>query len=250
MKIIADTHPHTLVSGHAYSTITENLRYTAQRGLYFLCSTDHTGGMPDAPHYFYFDNQQVIPDQLFGVWLVRGAEVNVVGNDGELDLPRHSLHRLDWVIASMHSPVYPPQDPDAHTQAWLNIAKDPDVDVIGHSGDERYRFDYERCIRAFGEAGKVVEINSHSFAARPGSEKNCREIALLCKKYAVPVVVSSDAHFFTHIGSFDNALKLLEEIDFPEELVLNADYDRFARFLEQKSGRRFQKELLEREETP
>ena len=32
MKIIADTHTHTVASGHAYSTITENARAARERG--------------------------------------------------------------------------------------------------------------------------------------------------------------------------------------------------------------------------
>ena len=42
-----------------------------------------------------------------------------------------------------------------------------------------------------------------------------------CMKYQVPVVMDSDAHFDTHIAEFDAARVLLEELDFPEELVVN-----------------------------
>ena len=49
-------------------------------------------------------------------------------------------------------------------------------------------------------------------------------------KYGVPVVVSSDAHFAGCVGDFDEAVRMLEEIRFPEELVLNADSERFSAF--------------------
>ena len=42
-----------------------------------------------------------------------------------------------------------------------------------------------------------------------------------CMKYQVPVVMDSDAHFDTHIAEFDAARGLLEELNFPEELVVN-----------------------------
>lgn len=239
MKIVADTHTHTLVSGHAYSTITENMLHASKIGLRFLACTDHTTLMPGAPHEFYFLNLPILPEEMFGVHLLRGCEANIVDAQGKLDLPDRILERLDWVIASLHPPVYQPSDRKAHTETWLNLAKNPLVDVIGHCGDERYRFDYEIGIQAFAENGKIVEINSHSFTGRPKSDKNCREIALLCKKYSVPIVVSSDAHFYTQIGDFTDALKMLEEIDFPEELILNADYGRFCSLINQKTQRKF-----------
>lgn len=239
MKIIADTHTHTLLSGHAYSTITENMAAAAQKGLRFLASTDHTGGMPDAPHAFHFMNQLELPDALFGVYLLRGCEVNIISAQGTLDLADDVLSGLEWVIASMHSPVFKPMDTDAHTTAWMAVARNPLVDVIGHCGDDRFRFDYESVIREFAAHGKIVEINAHSFGARPRSSENCREIAELCRKHGVPIVVSSDAHFHTGIGDFSNALNMLDEIGFPEGQVLNADYGRFAAMLATKTGRAF-----------
>ena len=42
MKIIADTHTHTLMSTHAYSTIIENIAEAKKKGLKFIAITDHT----------------------------------------------------------------------------------------------------------------------------------------------------------------------------------------------------------------
>ena len=81
------------------------------------------------------------------------------------------------------------------TKMWLNVAQNPHVDVIGHCGDENYRFDYERVIPEFAKYGKIVEINAASYRSRPSSINNCVEIARLCAKYGVPLVLSSDAHF-------------------------------------------------------
>ena len=52
----------------------------------------------------------------------------------------------------------------------------------------------------FGENHKLVEINNHSFQVRPDNVENCRKIALCCKKYGVPIVVDSDAHFEERSG--------------------------------------------------
>lgn len=90
-----------------------------------------------------------------------------------LDLTDKELEKLDLVIASFHIPCCPPcEDPEQVSAAWIAVAHNPHVDIIGHSGDNRYRFDFPRVIEEFGKCGKVVEINSHSFSVRPGSDLN------------------------------------------------------------------------------
>ena len=39
---------------------------------------------------------------------------------------------------------------------------------------------------------------------------------LACKKHGTPIVVNSDAHFCTHVGSFEKAVALLEKIEFDD----------------------------------
>jgi len=178
--------------------------------------------------------------------VLKGAEANILDYDGHLDLTNEELNELDWVIASMHNQAINPGSCEEHTRAYMAVAKNPAVDVIGHSGDGRFPYDYEATIKVFKEYGKIVEINNHSFETRDGSKENCTEIARLCKKYRVPVVVSTDAHFCTEIGHFPHCIAMLKEIDFPEELVLNADYDRFLAVVKEKSGRSFDKNVIPR----
>lgn len=237
MQLIAETHSHTVACSHAYSTIYENVQAAAQKGLKFLCVTEHAPKMLDGPHEFYFNNLSTVPDVMNGVIVLKGAEANILDFKGTLDLSEHQLQNLDWVIASYHTPCCLPADRASHTDGWLAIAKNPYVDVIGHCGDERYDFNYDPVIKEFAKNQKIVEINAHSFHTRPGSKENCRQIALVCKKYGVQVVCSSDAHFFTEIGNAGEALELLMEIDYPKELILNTDYDRFLAVAQEKSGR-------------
>ena len=238
MQIIAETHSHTVACDHAFSTLYENVRYAARSGIRFLCVTEHCPAMEGAPGGMFFSNlPNVIPDLMEGVVVLKGAETNIIDYEGGLDLPDRKLARLDWVIASYHINCLAPATEEEHTAGWLAVAKNPLVDVIGHAGDERYRFDVDAVVKAFAENGKIVEINAHSFECRPGSAENCRRIAESCKKYGGRVVCSSDAHFFTQIGNVGAAVEMLEEIGFPEELVMNADYGRFLALAREKSGR-------------
>ena len=241
MRAIADTHTHTIASGHAFGTIMENAAAAKAKGLRFLCVTDHTESIPDAPHELYFRGLfKMLPEEVNGVYLLSGCEVNVLDETGALDLSERTLEGLNWVIASMHTLSTKEMTVDECTQAWLNIAQNPNVDVMGHLGDERFPFDHERVIAACAKYNKIVEINAHSPKTRPGSVENCRVIARLCAKHRVPVVLSTDAHFPTAVGVLDVSIRLVEEINFPQELILNIDEKRFAKVLTEKTGRVFE----------
>lgn len=54
MKFIADTHSHTLASGHAYSTIKEMAAAAEAKGLKALAITEHAPKMPGTCGLFYF----------------------------------------------------------------------------------------------------------------------------------------------------------------------------------------------------
>ncbi|MGM9935731.1 MAG: phosphatase, partial [Candidatus Ornithomonoglobus sp.] len=49
--------------------------------------------------------------------------------------------------------------------------------------------------------------------------------------HGVGIVVSSDAHMFTDIGGYTHAPELLEDVDFPEELIMNTSYEKFAAYM-------------------
>ncbi len=233
MQLIADMHMHTVASTHAYSTLGEMVHAAAQKGLYAVAITDHGAKIPGSPGQWYFENLRVVPRILEGVLVLRGQETDVLDRDGSIDLTEHDAKFLDWIVASIHSQAFAPArgDVDAVTQAWLNVAKNPKVNVIGHSGTAGYEYDYERVIPEFGREGKLVEINEGTFLVRPQSAGNCVKILKFCKKHRVPVIVDSDSHFHTRVGCCDRCLKALSEIGFPEELVVNADIGRFREYL-------------------
>ena len=226
MIIQGDMHTHTIASTHAYSTILENCKCASEYGLKGLAMTDHAVAMPDSPHIWHFTNLGCLPRKICGVTVLRGAEVDIMGPDGNLDMEGPDLSALEWVVASMHQPCFRPQDSSAHTKAYLNLCKNPYVDVIGHCTTTSFPFDYEKCVKAFKEYGKIVEINESSYICKRSPKENYVKILELCKKYEVPVVVDSDSHFCQRIGQVPEVTKIIEEIDFPERLVLNSDWEK------------------------
>ena len=237
MKLKIDTHTHTLASGHAYSTVDENFRWAAEKGLELVALTDHAPGMKDTTCHAYFANLHVLPEKLHGVRLLRGIELNIMDFDGTVDMDEKTLSRLDMAIASLHTPCIAPGSRKENTRALLKVMENPYVDIIGHPGDPRYDIDYKEVFRQAKETGTILEINNASLIPggfRDGSQENVKKILRMSMEEGVSVVLGSDAHFYTGIGDFSHAIALLKEIGFPEELVLNTDPARFLASLKKR----------------
>ncbi len=236
---IADLHTHTVFSPHAYSTITENAAAAARAGLVAMACTDHGAETPDTGHHWHFTNMKILPPYIEGVRVLQGIEANVLDHTGALDLTPSLRTQMELVIASMHAGTMPTGSIEEISAAWAVVAADPDVDIIGHCGTPRFAFDYEAIIPLFGQHGKVVEINEGTFRVRGDSYENCKRIATLCKQHGVRICVNSDAHFHTHVGQFDNAIALLNEVDFPPELIVNNSEESLRCFLQEKRVKEF-----------
>lgn len=228
MKSIMDLHTHTIVSGHAYNTMKEMAYAAAEKGMDILGITEHAPMMPGTCHDFYFDNLKVVPREMYGIKLLLGAEVNILDYDGKVDLREKQLQAMDVVIASLHLPCIKPGSIQENTNAYLNAMKNPLINIIGHPDDSRYPVDYKALVEGAGEYHKVIEVNNNSLSPlsfRANARENNLVILEYCREYKVPVIMASDAHVDTRIGDFDIARPLLEEIDFPQELILNRSED-------------------------
>ena len=229
--MLADFHCHTIASVHAYSTISENLAAAKAKGLRVLAVTDHAVGCPDSPPLSYFENLSSLPEKVDGIRLLTGVEANIMDFDGNLDMPQEVLKTLDIVIASYHTSCTSPGTKEQHTRSYLKLRDNPYVKITGHAGTMEFPFDYDKVVPLLGEAGKIFEINAHTFACRKKSIENCVHIARLCKKYRLPVLVNSDAHSQFEVASCAKAFEMLKEIEFPEELIINIDEERIIHFL-------------------
>lgn len=237
MKLLIDTHTHSIASGHAYSTVDENLRWAAEKGLEMVALTDHAPAMKDTTGHAYFANLHVLPEKLHGVRLLRGIELNITDYNGKVDMDEKVLSRLDIAIASLHVPCLAPGTRKENTSALVKAMENPFVDIIGHPGDPRYDVDFKEVFRVAKETGTLLEINNASLIPggfRDGSQENVKEILRMSMEEGIPVVLGSDAHFYTGIGDFSYALDLLKEVGFPEELVLNTDSARFLASLKKR----------------
>lgn len=234
MNYVLDVHTHTLVSGHAYNTMREMASAAADKGLELLGITEHGINMPGTCCSFYFENLKMVERELFGVELLLGVELNIIDYQGNIDMEEQTLKKMDIAIASMHLPCLKSGTKEENTNAYLQAMKNPYVNIIGHSDDSRFPVDFTALVQGAKDNGVLLEVNNNSFdprCYREGAQANYKEMLLLCKKYQVPIVVNSDAHTDTLVGSHSFAESLIEELDFPEELVVNRSVDELRKYV-------------------
>lgn len=234
MKHVLDLHTHTLASGHAYNTIREMACSAAEKGLELLGITEHAPQLPGTCHDFYFSNLKVVSRKMCGIELMLGAELNILDYNGSVDLAEGLLKQMDIAIASMHTPCIKPGTAAQNTAAYINVMKNPYVDIIGHPDDNRYPVDKEGLVKASKEYGVLLELNNSSLnpaGARKNARDNDIELLKYCKQYGVSIIIGSDAHTESDVGRYDLVMPLIKEVDFPEELIINRDVNELKKYL-------------------
>lgn len=254
--ILGDVHTHTLYSRHAYSTIEENVRAAAEAGLEILGSADHFSGMlyPEQHlrNFQYLINMGVWPRTWHGVTVLHGCEADVVSLDGSLfgqDIVVHcditgrdlgvertlfdrATGDADYLIASVHDGSFAEGASVSQvTDMYVAALEQEKVFILGHTGRSGLPYDIDTVLTCAKERHKLIEINEHSLEAGDRYHGVCRTIAERCAELGVGVVVSSDAHVAPRIGQFPTVERMLEEIHFPEELIMNRGREPFLREL-------------------
>ncbi|MDU1203518.1 MAG: phosphatase [Clostridiales bacterium] len=234
MKAIIDMHTHTVASGHAYSTIHENIQFAKKHGMKFLGTSDHGSTMTGGPAEYFFHNLKVVPREMDGVKILRGMEANILDVNGNIDeLDSKALDGLDYLITSLHIVCIEPSTKEDNTMAILNVMDKEKVKIIGHPDDARYELDYEAIVKKAKEKNILLEVNNSSLSpntSREGARENILKYLELCKEYGVRIIMGTDSHICYDIGVFQYAEAIIEEANFPKELVINYWEDQIIEF--------------------
>lgn len=235
MKLKVDTHSHTLVSGHAYSTIREMAEMAKEHGMEAIALTEHAPDMPGTCGTLYFENLKIIPRERYGIQMLFGTELNILDESGAVDMEQRLMQKQDIVIASIHRPCFRGEwTKEEVTRAYVNAMKNPYINIIGHPDDERFPVDYDILVKTAKETGTLLEVNNSSMREdnnRENAEENIRKMLAYCKKYQVSVVTGSDAHIDLDAGKLNLAERILEECDFPEELVVTTSLEKLKPYI-------------------
>ena len=229
-----DVHTHTVMSGHAYSTLQEMVAAAQQKNLDILGITEHAPGIPGTCNPIYFRNLHVVPRQFGNLRLMLGAELNILDTKGTLDLDEYYYKMLDIRIAGIHLLCWEGGTVEENTQGMINAIRNPWTQIISHPGDGTAELLFEPIVLAAKESKTLLEINNSSLNPNRNKEtalRNNLEILRLCKRYEVPVVLSSDAHISYAIADYSFIWPLLQETEFPDQLIMNYFPARFLSYI-------------------
>lgn len=192
MKPLIDLHTHTIASGHAYSTLKENLEEAKKVGLKVLGTSEHARMMPGTAPLIYFQNFKVIPKEVDGIHLYNGIEANIYSEYGDIDVEEPILSKMDYIIASLHTPCFKNLGVAGNTKALIGAVKNPDVNIIGHPDDSRYPIDADELAAAAAQYHTAIELNNGSLnplSVRQNGRQNMLKVLEACKKYKTMVVM-------------------------------------------------------------
>ena len=240
-KYLIDLHIHTNTSPHAYSTLEENVNRAKEKGMKVIAITNHGPALPDSPHWWSLVNMRVIPEYIEGVRVLKGVETNVLDEYGNFDINQRVYDTMDILLCGLH-PVEnygDILDIEKNTRAVINMIKSQKIDIMVHLGNPQFPLHYEEIVKAAKESNVALEINNSSLkGSRKGSKPNCRKIAELCKKYDCLISLGTDSHISYDIGEFDEAISLLNDINFPESNIINSSVEKLETFLKVRKDQR------------
>lgn len=234
-KLVIDLHTHTIASGHAYGTVEENALAAKQKGLVGLGISDHAPGVDPRTDLQSFVALKDVPRKIHGINIYYGVENNVI-NEGTMTLDESLLETLDYCIVGIHGTCYETKDAEENTDNLLKCMAHPKTFFVSHPDDGYFPLDYERLVLGAKEYGVALEVNSSHIKNpwRMGTLENIRIYVPLCMKYRVPIFVGSDAHEPSQVGEFSEAVAMLDEMGFDEDLIINNDEEKFRSFIKFK----------------
>ena len=233
--IIADLHTHTAFSGHAYSTIKENIECAKNQGIKFLATTDHyyaNGDEIDKKNELNRIKYQAVRLQpcYDDIILIDGAEFNI---NQDIYNPEKLLP-LPWMPIGLHT-WFIDVDNTSFTELfklYQNAIK-IGFNAFVHIERELHRVTNKNFVEYMYKLVDLavdndiwLEVNESSIVINDhGAAERLRIWLEYAKSRNAKIYLGSDAHYCEEVGRFDNAIKLLNDLKYPKENILNCRED-------------------------
>lgn len=242
MEFYGDYHMHTFYSD-GRADITEMAEAAHLKGLKEIGITDHgpanigTGVKTGETFLQIKDEAKNMSEVFPGLRIMVGAEADIVGLAGQLDIPKKVIKELDYLLVGLH-PFVKPNDlgtawnyvlgnqlvkvnkglkekvKNINTKTLIASLYEYNVLAVTHPG-LKMEVDYQELARACIKTDTALEINTgHNFPKVSD--------VLAIAGSGVNFIVNSDAHFPETVGEFDYGNYVLTKAKIPEERVLNA----------------------------
>jgi DNA polymerase (family 10) len=211
-----EMHAHSTWSSDGKASIAEMAQTAKERGLSFLCLTDHSHYLRGGRLQAQWKEIEEVNARMGRFRVLRGIEVNIRA-DGSLDVEDDELAQLDWVVASLHTAF-----DRSPTERILGAMDNPHVDCIGHLTGRRIlkrpgaEVDVERVVEHAVATGTALEINS-----QPDRLDMRDTHARLAGEAGVLIPVTTDAHSTGALSYAELGIGLARRAWLTNEQVLN-----------------------------
>ena len=229
-----DLHIHSISSGHAYSTISEILKYASENNMDVIAITDHGPSMEGAPHAGYFENMVRLPKEIEGVLFLKSCEANILNTEGDIDISFDIQEKLDFVMAGIHNRTSYPRNnnPRENTSAIINAIHKNKIKVISHPVRPEFPVIIGEVVEACAKNHVAMEINLDTLKVNQANNEFLSATKELLKetvKHNGVLIISSDAHFITEVG--DDSILTKIKIELPSENLLLTE-EQIIRFIQ------------------
>lgn len=218
-----DLHTHSLMSGHGLNTVSEMATEAKRKGLHILGIADHGPSMEGAPHEGYFWISDKLND-LKGIKILLGAEVNIINKNGKIDLNDNYLSEQRIVIAGIHDKTPYKGSSEDHTAALVNAMRNKYVKIISHPFRMEFKVNIKKIVEVACSTKTLLELNDQLFekeSKNDGFLEAYTKLVGLCKKSGLPIIIGSDAHVANRIGEDKNVLRVKRLIGLTENMIIN-----------------------------
>jgi putative hydrolase len=222
---VTDLHTHTNTSDHGFSTLLENATQANKVGLQAIALTNHGPDIEDGTHRWHYGNMIHLPRIIENVTVLHGMEANILDSNGNLDydaMDETDKAGIELLIASCHGVVYAPKSTDEFLELYTNLCNRGDINILGHICRNNFMSHLDEIIPLANSKGILVELNALSYKDKRYHENNVKLINA-CLKHNAKVCINTDTHFCYDIGDFNGMDVYLDEIGYPQELVMNRD---------------------------
>lgn len=239
--ILADLHTHTIFSKHAYSTVEENIRAAREQGLKFLAITDHYFNdgteleRKNEVNRIKYLEQRVNPHEK-DIFIVGSAEFNL---GHEVYQPK-KLESLSWKPIGLHNWFFNVENAtDKDIYYEFAKAADKGFNAFVHIERELYKlqkgkYNYsalniydllEFIVDLAYDKDIFLEVNESSLITNEeGGAERMEYWLRKAKEKGCKIYLGTDAHYSGEIGKFDNAIEMLNKVDYPKNLILNCTF--------------------------
>ena len=202
--ISGDLHVHSTWSD-GVASIEQMALAAKKRGLKYVAITDHSKratiahGLDAERLLKQWEEIDELNQRLKGIKVLKGVEVDILERGG-LDVDDDTLSKADWVVASVHYGQN--QSREQITKRVIGALENPYVSAIAHptgrllNRREPYQIDLDAVLKAARDNRKMMELNAHPMRL------DLDDVACAAaKRYAIPVVISTDSH---HVDGLDS----------------------------------------------